>query len=316
MAKDPEKVTNTSSQRRSFLQKPPEVHVIGGFAYETHFVTRRNARELMIRARPFEEEVGYDSIEAGDQIRQNIKPSKRGRQVEVVFVRVIDPKTKDLGEDIGVVTHKIIDIDFKGQHKRYLDVGVKSIKKDYRDKDIGTQLLLNVLFEHEGITDITGQSRNGRVFSYLEKLRSMGFTREIRGYDYPLEIEDLEELKEVISKSKFRRLSKLRTGLLENIYPEADPRLFEAPEGNEKAEGVVNKLKERGVQPGGSYGLRYRVPLIEDVINAARQDYQDTETTESRAAKTRYQEFLERIRQIGSFVRSPQFGKKISLFFW
>lgn len=291
--------------RKPLAEKPTEIHILGEFAYETHLVTGKNARALMLRARPFEELVGYDSIEAGDQIRRNIKPSKKGRQVEVVFVRTVDAKTKKIGEDIGVVTQAIVDIPTEQGNRKFLDIGVKAIKKEYRDQGIGSRLLLNALFEHKGITDITGQSRNGMVFSYLEKLKSMGFGGEIGGFDRDLVPQELEELKRVISKTKFRKVSKLGTGLCLNIYSEADPALFRAPEDNPKAKEIVDKLEKRGVKPGGKHGIRYKMPTIEDAIDRAREDYMRTETIESAKARSKYEELLEKVRRIGSLVRRP-----------
>lgn len=298
--------------KRAAVEKPVEIHIIGNFAYETNLVTGKNERALRIRARPFEEFVGYDSIEASDQIRHNIQRSKKGKQVEVVFVRAFDPKAKKVGKDIGVVTQTIVDIPTEQGNKRFLDIGVKAIEKKDRDKGIGFRLLLNEVLGHKEITDVTGQSRNGRVFSYLEKLKSMGFTETvIGGYDQDLTPMDLEELKSVISKKKFRQVSKLGTGLCPNIYSPADPALFEASEGNQKAKDVVDKLKKRGVAPGGRHGIRYRMRIIQEAVARAREDYMRTETYESVVARSRYEELLEKVRRLGSFVKFPPMRRNI-----
>lgn len=284
------------------IQKPPAIHIHHGFAFETHLVTRKNLRDLRLRAHRFEGFVGYDVLDASDQIRHNVQPSRSGRQVEVVFVRIYDPRIKEIGEDVGVVTQAIVDIPVGGQTQRWLEIGVKAIEPGLRDRDLGTLLLEDTLLEHKGIERVTGQSRNGRVFRYLEKVRDRGLIGKIRGYEEPLIPEDLEGLKLVLSKTKYNQVAVLRTGLCLGIYPKADSRLFIAPPNNPEAVRVVEYLKEKGVEPGGENGLRYATPVNEEAVEAEKEQYSRTETVESATARSRYEEM---VRRIADFFKRP-----------
>lgn len=309
---DPERRAERISKIQESLHgKPPTTHIHEGFAFETHLVTRRNARALQLRAHPFEGYVGYDVLAASDQIRSNLQPSRRDRQVEAKFVRIYNPRTKEIGEDVGVVAQAIVDISVGGQQRKVLDIGVKAIKPGFRNRGMGARLLVDTLLEHEGITDVSGQSRSGRVFGYLELVRDLGLIGEIRGYEVPLNEKDLEVLKQFLSKTKYKKVSKLRTGLCLGIYPKADPSLFIAPPNNPKAVRIVKFLEENGVPPGGVNGRRYRSLTIEEALGPAREEYARTETVDSAIARSRYEELLEKVRRIGNWVKPSPVRKNL-----
>lgn len=286
------------------LEKPKVTHIHGGHAYEIYRVTRENKKPLQLRAYPFEGYAGYDVLDASKQIRSNIQPSKKGREVEVVFVREYDPKTNKIGVEVGVMTQTIVDIKMEDQNRKVLDIGVKAIDPRLRDQGIGTQFLRDALLEHNGITDVSGQSRNGRVFSYLETVRDEGFIGEIRGYETPLLEEDLKVLERFLSKTKYKKVSdkevsQLRRGLCLGIYPEADPELFIAPRDNPKAVTVVARLEELGVKPGGVNGLRYLASVNQEVVEINREEYARTETIASAMRRSWY---LEQLGQLGKRI--------------
>lgn len=263
-----------------------------GFDFEIQIVTSSNKRPLELRARPFEKYVGYDEIDASLQISANIVSSRLGRLVEVEFVRTQGYKARD----VGVVTQSIVDIFAKSQKCKVLDIGVKSIDPKFRDYDLGTLLLIDGIVEHEGICFVTGQSRNGRVFRYLEKVRDLGLINgAIRGYEKDLTAEDIDEvLKPTLFGKKFQQVNKLRTGLLLGVYPPADPGLFTAPPGNEKAIKVVDKLKRRGVMPGGTNGIRYLAEIDQNTVEDLREEYRKTEVSDS-SAPGDHESLLERL---------------------
>lgn len=299
-ASDPERRAGKISKIQESLDgKPPVTHIHNGFAFETHLVTRKNLRELRLRAHRFEGYVGYDVLDASDQIRHNVQPSRPGRQIEVEFIRTLGPNAKD----IGVVTQAIVDISVGGHAERWLDIGVKAIEPGFRGRDLGTLSLEDALLEHKGINRVTGQSRMGPVFRYLEKVRDRGLLGKIRGYEEPLTPEDLEGLKLVLSKTKYNRVAVLRTGLCLGIYPKADSRLFIAPPNNPEAVRVVEDLRKRGVEPGGENGVRYVSPVNEEAVETEKEQYSRTETVESAIARSRYEEM---VRRIADFFKRPQ----------
>ncbi len=251
----------------SFL-KPIAINIHDDIAYETYRVPRDPIKlhELRLRAHRFEGYVGYDVLDASDQIRRNVQPGKRGRQVEAKFVRTIGVNAKD----VGVVIQAIVDVSVGGQKKRGLDIGVKAIDPGFRNRDIGTYLLIYALLEHEGINFVTGQSRNGRVFAYLEKVRDLGLIGKIRGYEEPLTDKDLDVLEQTLSKTKFNKVNQLRTGLCLGIYPEADSKLFLAPEKDENAKRIVDNLEKLGVKPGGRNGIRYFADVNQEAVEALK----------------------------------------------
>lgn len=296
MNKGPENLPGISAQ------KPPRTHIHHGFAFETHLVTSKNLRPLRVRAHRFEGYVGYDVIDAADQIRYNIRPSTRNRQVEVEFVKRLEAGGRDKGSDVGVVTQAIVDLNVGEQHKRGLDIGVKAVDPKLRGRDLGFLLLVDALLEHEDIDFVTGQSRNGRVFRYLEKAKDQGLLEEIRGYQSPLAPEDLEVLEQTLSRRKYNQVSRLRTGLCLRIYPKTASELFIAPPNNPEAVRIVDHLKSLRVEPGGVNGIRYFAPVNKEVVKAAREEYERTETVESVRARYFWEEAQ---RIIGDFFKRP-----------
>lgn len=283
-----------------------------GFGFDLQIVTDDNKRQLEIRALPFEEYVGYDKIDASNQIQANIVPSRRGRLVEAEFVRTREDRAKDVGKDVGVVIQSVVDISAKAQKCQVLDIGVKSIDPKFRDADLGTLLLIDGIVEHPGICWVTGQSRNGRVFSYLEKVRELRLIRGvIWGYEEDLRPEDIDEiLKPTLSSKKLQQVNRLRTGLLLGIYAPADPKLFTAPPGNEKAIRVVDKLKRRGVMPGGPNGIRYLAEVDQDTVKALREEYRKADLLDPSAAG--YREGL--FERLTGLLRMPFKAMRIKFF--
>lgn len=297
-----------SSRDTLFQGRPLTAYRQLGFDFDIQIVTVANKRQLEIRAVHLEEYVGYDKIDASNQIQANMVPSRRGRLVEAEFVRTRGDRAKD----VGVVVQSVVDISAKAQKCRVLDIGVKSIDPKFRDADLGTLLLIDGIVEHNGICFVTGQSRNGRVFRYLEKVRDIGLIREIIwGYEGDLRAEDIDEiLKPTLSSKKFQQVNRLRTGLLLGIYPPADPNLFNAPPGNEKAVMVVDKLKRRGVMPGGPNGIRYLAEVDQDTVKALREGYRKTELLDP--STLRYREGL--LEKLAGLLRMPFKTTRINFF--
>lgn len=261
------------------------IHVHDGFAYETHRVMKENMRTLRLRAFPFEQLLGYDVFRTPDEIRHHIQP-RPNRLVQVVFVRTLGSNARD----VAVVTQEVADVSAGEDKKRVLSIGVKAVSPDFQDRDIGSQLLIDGILEND-VDIITGQSRNGRVYRYLEKTPLIKKTLSLDG-DFTPEVPEV--LRQVLDKTTFRRISDFRTGLCLGIYPPADSKLFIAPKNNEAAVRVVNRLKELGVEPGGPNGLRYYALVDREAVRVAKSEYAGTETLVS--ARSRFP--FERIRQI------------------
>jgi len=290
-----------------FQGRPRERYRQLGFDFDIQIITVANKRQVELRAVHFEEYVGYDRIDASDQIRANMVLSKRGRLVEAEFVRTLG----DHAKDVGVVVQTVADIDVEDRQCKVLDIGVKAIEPQHRNQDLGILLLVDAIVEHDGICYVTGQSRNGRVFSYLEKARELRlFKGEIRGYEKDLTVGDIDEiLKPVLLGRKFKQVDKLRTGLLLDIYSPADHSLFEAPTTNEKAVRVVDKLKRRGVAPGGPNGIRYLAEVNEETVRDLREEYKRIELLEVPSTGNRYREtLLERLAGLLGFPPKVKIG--------
>ncbi|MDD5415678.1 MAG: hypothetical protein PHE48_01590 [Candidatus Daviesbacteria bacterium] len=252
----------------------PVTRIHNGIFYETHRVTPNNMWALRFRALPFEKQLGYDSFRTHDEIRHHIQP-RPGRLVEVEFARI---RYKGEMVDIGVVTQEIADISVDGQKKRGLSIGVKVVDPKFENRDIGTQLLIDALLEHDGIDFVTGRSRNGRVYRYLEKSFLIEKTFPLDGEFTP---EIVEALRQILDITNFKQIADLRIGLCVGIYPLADSALFIAPKNNPAAERIVNRLTELGVEPGGLNGLRYYAVVDKEAVMTARDKYAGNEILES-----------------------------------
>ena len=274
-------------------RKFPITHAHNGFAFETHRVMRTNMWELRHRAYPFEQILGYDAFRTPDEIRHHIQP-RPGRLVEVVFARTIRSNPKD----VGVVTQEIVDVIVAEQNRRILSIGVKAILPELQNHNIGTLLLEDALLEHDEIDAVTGKSRNPRVFRYLEKSLLI---KIIHGFEEDFTPEVVEALSQALDTTAFKQITDLRRGLCVGIYPPADSRLFIAPKNNEVAERIVDKLRERGVEPGGTNGIRYFAEVDKEAVKAAQSDYRMTETLDSVTSR----DYPEAIKRILEALRFP-----------
>lgn len=282
--------TSSLSFQRAALPIPPKVHVHGHYAYETWQVTRSNMEKLRERAFKFEKLLGYDKFRTPEEVKHHIQPRPH-RVVQVVFART----TGRNPIDVGAVVQEIVDVNVAGEQKRVLSIDVRSVRKEFEGYNIGTRLTVDTLLENEGIDFITGQSRNGRVFRILEKMKEAGLVKKIGGYEEPLTPEDFPVLKQSLDKTHYKQVAKVGTGLLLCVYPLRDSKDFEAPSNNQDAVRVEERLKALQVPPGGVNGLRYLTFVDQATIQELLPAYRLHETIGSLEARYPFSQALREI---------------------
>lgn len=247
----------------------PATHIYGDFIYERFKVNRRNVWYLRHRAKPFEDELGYDAFRSPDEVRHNIRPGG-----EVVFVKPV--RGKYAGEEIAVATRET--------RRGVLVTGAVVVKEGYRKKGIGTHLAEDAILRHKPIS-ATGRTRRWEVLRTYEKLEYQG--RRLLKTTSPIDTggrlsQEAQNKLPIILELKELEQFDLETGLYSNdTLPRllgTDTKDFRPPPKNDlEGTRVYNALREHGVRPELGNAVRYWDEFDQDILEKASAAYNPRE---------------------------------------
>lgn len=253
------------SQRTRFEEFPAS-HIHGGFVYRRFKVNIRNNYLLRLKAKPFEDQLGYDVFRSPDEVRHNIR--KGG---EVTFV--MPARGRAAGEEIAVATREM--------RQGVLVTGVVVVNEQYRKTGIATHLAEDAVLRHKPIA-VTGRTRRWEVQRTYESLEYQG--NRVIPVISPVDtggrlLEEAQRQLVIVLTPKEREGLDLETGLYpEGTYPRIiDLKSFPLPRNNPEGARIVNVLKEMGIDPKNGRGFRYYGETDQDVLNSASATYNPKE---------------------------------------
>lgn len=227
----------------------------GQFIFETIRVTEANIKPLRIRVHPFETSLGYNVLEAPDEVRHNIQ-----RGGEVLIAKYLGFMEKMLGRppvDVGVLTHEVREglipqADRENRLVRADIVGVNVVFGDFqagkKGVHISTKFAEDTLVRYRP-DYFSGKTRNIDVIRKYQRLQEMGLIKRIFPIDEDYTGEVIDVLRAILYRAEFNRISNLRTGLCMGIYPEAALSSFVPRSDRAEALKVYDRFEEIGVYP-------------------------------------------------------------------
>lgn len=245
-----------------YSERFPATHIHGDFIYRRFRVNRRNSYLLRLKAKPFEDQLGYDAFRSPDEVRHNIREGG-----EVTFV--MPARGKDMGKEIAIATREM--------RGGILVTGVVVVNEQYQKKGIATHLAEDAVLRHKPIV-ITGRTRRWEVQRTYESLEYQGerlipvISPVDTGGTLP---EEAQRQLVIVLTPKEREKLDLGTGLYpEGTYPRIiDLRNFPLPRNNPEGARIVNVLREMGIDPKNGRGFRYFGETDQDVLGLASAVY-------------------------------------------
>lgn len=246
----------------------PATHIYGDFIYERFRVNHRNLWYLRHKAKPFEDELGFDAFRSPDEVRHNIRLGG-----EIIFV--MPARGIDKGKDIAVAARETRD--------GVLVTGVVVVHKNYQRKGIGKHLAEDAILRLKPRA-ATGRTRRWEVPRIYEGLEYRG--ERLVGAISPIDTngrlsqEAQEKLPVILEKEERRKLN-LEKGLYaDDTYPRllgADAKDSRPPRNNPAGARIFDAMKDLGIDPARGNGLRYWLEINHDVLERASAAYNPRE---------------------------------------
>lgn len=257
---------NARPLQRGHSERFPATYIHGEFVYRRFKVSRRNSYLLRLKAKPFEDQLGYDVFRSPDEVRHNIREGG-----EVTFV--MPARGRAAGKEIAVATREM--------RQGVLVTGVVVVNEQYRKTGIATYLAEDAVLRHKPIA-VTGRTRRWEVQRTYESLEYQG--NRVIPVISPVDtggrlLEEAQRQLVIVLTPKEREGLDLETGLYpEGTYPRIiDLKSFPLPRNNPEGARIVDVLKEMGIDPKNGRGFRYYGETDQNVLNSASAAYHPTE---------------------------------------